>query len=123
MDIALEKKNYPKYAFYYSLALAIFSLLAVLFSEFYEPNIIVYSELIIFPLLGYMTKKANKLAALFLLIFFVVDRGFGFLTFGNYLLQSPGWLIFYVIISLVFLETFYRAYDYLRHQPKGGERN
>lgn len=68
------------------------------------------AELILFPALGYFTKKGNKNASTFLLALFILDRIIWLMNWGSHFVEKPLNFLIPVSISLCLWNYFYKAY-------------
>ena len=64
---------------------------------------------ILFPVLGYLTKKGSKKAVMALMAFYIIDRVTFFIYWGRQATQELQLLIPFVI-SFILWGYFYRAY-------------
>jgi hypothetical protein len=108
-------------AFYASLAFPALSLFVVFLFTGFELSSFGYIELILFPTLGYFTKRSSRLAAIGLLGLFLLDRIVGLINWLSYILEGSTSQIminifFFLFWSFVFWQFFYKAYFYLKHE-------
>jgi hypothetical protein len=99
-------------AFYATLLMPGLSLIAW-FLGILSANLLGSIELIMLPLLGYLTKKGSKKASILLLMLFSIDR---FFLFKNWIYHLPNILsiIQAVFISFILWSYFYKAYFVLK---------
>lgn len=110
-----EKQKALNLAFYATIVTALISLIAI-FLGYAQVSILACIEIIVFPILGYLTKKSNRKAVLFLIILFLFDRVMFVINWTDYIIDRSGNLAIIqpFIISFILWMIYYRAYQYLR---------
>lgn len=107
-------------AFYASIIWPVFSIVIFwLLHNSFRFNFLYLAEIILFPVLGYFTKRASKIAAIGLLGLFIFDRVMYLINWLGYLtqLEPSNYIITiaqFLIISFVLWRTFYEAFLCLR---------
>lgn len=108
----LNRKKTLNNAFYASLFLTGINLFYIFLIDGLKVTPLAYFEFVLFPVLGYLTKKSSKMAATTLLGLFIVDRIMGLVNWFSYM--TPINTIVFFLISLAFWQIFYKAYLYLK---------
>lgn len=103
-------------AFYATLFMSGLSLAAFLLG-YVGIGIIGTVLLILFPTLGYLTKRGNKKAIIALLVMFIIDRVLLFVSWGGSTIRPAG-MIATVFISFAYWSCFYKAYWVIRKVEK-----
>lgn len=108
-----EKQKALNNTFYATLAfVGINLLLLFLFSSVFQLSFLAIVEIIVFVLLGYLTKKASKKAVVGLLGLFLLDRLLWVINWSHNI--SFYTIISTAIISFALWTIFYKAYLYLK---------
>ena len=101
-------------AFYATLVMAGLTLIAFILG-FVSANLFGIMEFILFPTLGYFTKRGSKKAVIALLVLFIFDRVMLFVNWSSHLTDMFS-IIPAVFISFTLWSYFYKAYLAIKWQ-------
>lgn len=108
-----NKQKILNEAFYGTLFMAVATLLAA-FWGIVQLTFFSLVELIVFPVLGFFTKKSSLLAARLLVVIFLIDSVFWIINWFSRA-SSPVAAYGNLLVRFVFWSIFYRAYLVTKH--------